>query len=69
MKEIPEAITFYENYPGGTAEAMIAFARRHVEAALKAASEKAEAIYTGDRMHPVVNKDSITNAYPLTNIK
>jgi hypothetical protein len=55
-------------------EMMIAFAKLHVEAALKEASEKADTIYveedgcaTGDYYE--VDKDSILNSYPLTNIK
>jgi hypothetical protein len=57
------------------AEHMIEFAKLHVEEALKSASENAERkkVYNG---HPqrlivkrVIDKDSILNAYPLTNIK
>ena len=57
-------------------EAIIDFTKLHVEAALKAASDKAlmeedwrwdgeneNHVYTG------IDKDSIINAYPLTNIK
>lgn len=53
----------------------IQFAKLHVEAALKEASEKAkihsEQIITlgGRRYEESVDKDSILNAYPLTNIK
>jgi len=57
-----------------TLEAMIEFAKMHVEAALKEASEKAKTIYiepdgcaTGDYYD--VDKDSILNSYPLENIK
>ncbi len=53
--------------------AMIEFAKLHVEAALKAASEKAEIKYiepdgcaTGDYYD--IDKDSILNSYPLENI-
>ena len=47
---------------------MIEFAKLHVEAALKEANRKVIVTYyynEGIR----VNKDSILNAYPLTNIK
>lgn len=51
---------------------MIEFAKLHVEAALKVASENScaemETEMNGDR-YPVVIKDSILNAYPLTLIK
>jgi len=54
--------------------AMIEFAKLHVEAALKEASEKAKTIYiepdgcaTGDYYD--VDKDSILNSYPLYKIK
>ena len=56
---------------------MIEFAKLHVEAALKAASEKAsvtpidhEEISEGS-FRPIwgVDDDSILNSYPLTNIK
>jgi len=52
---------------------MIEFAKLHVEAALKEASKQAivnidacEKIDGGD---PIVDKESILNAYPLKNIK
>lgn len=56
-------------------QAMIEFAKLHVEAALEAASKKATIkdevahFQEGSYMVSVVNKDSIVNAYPLTNIK
>lgn len=56
-------------------DAMIEFARMHVEAALKEASEKAkccdDAIVDLDHtiIDAYVEKDSILNSYPLTNIK
>jgi len=57
----------------GTKELMIEYAKLHVEAALRTASEKAELDYwEGDcqlcRCN-VINKDSILDAYPLTLIK
>ena len=52
-------------------EAMIEFAKLHVEAALKAASENSE--LEGDEEsnfdYICINKQSILNAYPLENIK
>ena len=51
------------------AEKLIEFAKLHVEAALKAASEDAhtkDVPYTDD---VEVDKDSILSAYPLENIK
>ena len=54
------------------AEAMIEFAKLHVEAALKHASEKAELSnkpkFSGD-YNLVVDEDSILNSYPLNKIK
>ena len=56
--------------------AMIEFAKLHVEAALKEASEKATAfsktsVYGGEsiRKRATVSTSSILNAYPLDNIK
>lgn len=53
--------------------AMIEFAKLHVEAALKEASEKAHHYHIStwkcEGVQPEVNKDSILNAYPLENIK
>ena len=55
-------------------QAMIEFAKLHVEAALKEASKKAKVrIIQGDfgvfDTRPSVKKNSILNAYPLENIK
>lgn len=55
--------------------AMIEFAKLHVEAALKAASEKGEALvrtngeWTSSKVTARVNKESILNSYPLEKIK
>lgn len=49
-------------------EAMIEFAKLHVEAALKEAGQKASMDEPIIRVF-YINKDSILNAYPLTNIK
>ncbi len=72
-------------YPGTSiSECMIEFAKLHVEAALKKASKNAKAslgkdwIRKEETIHPgqlvdtiiiKVDKDSILNSYPLTNIK
>jgi len=51
---------------------MIEFAKLHVEAALKAAIEKIEmdVEYDTDRIaYPLLEEQSILNAYPLENIK
>jgi len=83
MKKIPTACAFITNHPGhltGDVDdetLMIEFAKMHVEAALKEASEKAtvtpidhEEISEGS-FRPIwgVDDDSILNSYPLTNIK
>lgn len=49
----------------------IEYAKRHVTAALKAASEQAEITYTEEKTwdFTIVDKQSILNSYPLTNIK
>ena len=80
MEKVPTACEFITSTPGhltGDVDdetLMIEFAKMHVEAALKEASEKADTIYveedgcaTGDYYE--VDKDSILNSYPLTNIK
>jgi hypothetical protein len=77
---IPTARQFYDNHISDDCVVMmIEFAKLHVEAALKEASEKVRQIedpyaYTGNTgsEYPadyIVDKDSILNAYPLTNIK
>ncbi len=50
---------------------MVAFAKLHVEAALKAASENAHITFYAERARDPwqVNEKSILNAYPLINIK
>ncbi len=61
-------------WTNGVLDDMIEFAKLHVEAALKAVSEKADVEYiepdgcaTGDYYE--IDKDSILNSYPLANIK
>ena len=49
-------------------KAMIEFAKLHVEAALKAASENATSYVIGG-LTSEVDEDSVLNAYPLTYIK
>lgn len=63
---------FEENaYPGTPiSECMIEFAKLHVETALKIASENAETKWVEYTDHDYeIDKDSILNAYLLTNIK
>jgi hypothetical protein len=56
-------------------EQKIAFAKLHVKSALKAASEKGEAVvrtnsqWTSSKVTASVNKASILNSYLLKNIK
>lgn len=73
MKELPTAEEFlYENDMRKlTTTAMIEFAKLHVEAALKAASEDAEGVDEDGYYVPnsSIDKQSILQAYPLTNIK
>ncbi len=54
-----------------TLDAMKEFAKLHVEAALKAACETKILGYHGSGMYKryEADRDSILNAYPLTNIK
>ena len=63
-QEIYDAIAEYE-------EEKISFAKRHCEAALKAASINAEIEEKRDPgdLYYIVNKNSILNSYPLKNIK
>lgn len=80
MGEIPTALEFMKANISNVKylqEIMIEFAKLHVEAALKAASEKAtvtpidhEEISEGS-FRPIwgVDDDSILNSYPLENIK
>lgn len=50
--------------------AMVEFAVIHVEAALKSASENAEMKWVKYTEHDYeIDKDSILNSYPLSNIK
>ena len=78
---IPTAAEFLKEYELGNTgkidiedakEAIIEFAKLHVEAALKEASENATTFnkpkFKGD-INYVVDEDSILNAYPLENIK
>jgi len=75
MEKLPTAKDFLKNkltyceYKDVVYKEMIEFAKLHVEAALKAAAENADTrliIYTDDEE---IDKSSILNAYPLTNIK
>jgi hypothetical protein len=71
MSNIPTAEEFLRGKPFSIESIynnMIEFAKLHVEAALKEASENAESYVIGG-LTSEVDKDSILNAYPLTNIK
>jgi len=77
MSKLPTAeevyTDFHFNYKGdnnSVIEAMAEFAKLHVEAALKAASENADTL-KGEvyASKGCIDKDSILNAYPLNNIK
>ena len=66
MNKIPTAEEQLEIYGTSHAiEAMKEFAKLHVEAALKAASENADLIETDGDIDP----NTIINAYPLSKIK
>ena len=78
MTQLPTAKEFFNQWDevsGDTFEwelMMKEFAKLHVKAALEAASEKAHTIHIDCGILGVieeVDKDSILNAYPLTNIK
>jgi hypothetical protein len=76
MEKIPTAREFYDKHDSDDCVVMmIDFAKMHVEAALKAASEKAKITYeysgnTGSEYcDEFVDKDSILNSYPSENIK
>lgn len=77
MKTVPTAEEFLESRVFNKTKEqitiiMIEFAKFHVEAALKNAYEKAEITnkpkFKGD-YNPIVDEDSILNAYPVENIK
>jgi len=75
--DIPTALEFFIKQKTYTniEQFMIEFAKLHVQAALKEASEKAKIKYeysgnTGSEYcDEYVDHNSILNAYPLTNIK
>jgi len=67
---IPSALEFYdlpENYEKNSIEIMIEFAKLHCEAQREAILENVETHIQGESM--IIDKESIKNAYPLTNIK
>ena len=75
MEKIPTADNYLKRYIGKAiigygdiSHLMIEFAKLHVKAALKEASEKGYITYSkfGDE---IIHKDSILNSYPLDNIK
>jgi hypothetical protein len=76
MEKIPTAREFYDKHDSDDCVVMmIDFAKMHVEAALKKASENAKIRYdysgnTGSEYcDEFVDKDSILNSYPSENIK
>lgn len=86
MEKIPtaeeylkESDTYDKDYPTislyDAEQCMIEFAKLHVEAALKEASENAKAHidhngeWVSTNVKSRVNKESILNSYPLENIK
>jgi hypothetical protein len=73
---VPTALEFFMKQKKYTniEQFMIEFAKLHVDAALKKASDEAEVFKDLDIKNTTygmigVNSDSILNAYPLTNIK
>ncbi len=81
MTTIPTALEFLNRDESGVfnevdiTQAMIGFAKLHVEAALQAASQKAKAdteiahFAEGSYKAPVVDKSTILTSYPLDNIQ
>jgi hypothetical protein len=73
--QIPTAEQFLNRDESGVfnevdiAQAMIEFAKLHVKLALKAASENAQTECDEGGELGFVNKETILDAYPLTNIK
>ena len=70
---IPTAEKFFMKFkhthgPDNHHKALIEFAKMHVEAALEAASEKAECYESMEGMYEV-KKRSVLNSYPESNIK
>ena len=77
MEKIPTATKFLDekgkyllNGDVDITRTMIEFAKLHVEAALKAASENVETKWVEYTDHDYeIDKESILNSYPSTNIK
>ena len=84
MKQLPTAETVLDDvwrkvhkqnpnsfWTTSAEQAMIEFAKLHVQAALESASEKASVNWdgAGADLDAFVNKQSILNAYPLDNIQ
>ena len=74
-KQIPTALEFLNRDESGVynevdiTQAMIEFAKFHVEAALQAASENAQPEYDEGGALGFIDKETVLNAYPLDNIK
>lgn len=76
---IPSAVEFLHNFPGEPNDdtiflAMEEFAKAHVKAALAEASKKVQLTdfaseFLQEGAYDAIDKESILNAYPLSNIK
>lgn len=66
LKALVDPQSWYSSAQGAMTicNVMVEFAQMHVQAALKEAGEKVTANFNAE-----VDKNSILNAYPLTNIK
>lgn len=64
-----DSSVFKEGHYFAIEQAMIEFAKLHVEAALKEASEKASVYADEGGYSEFVDEQSILNSYPLENIK
>jgi hypothetical protein len=64
-----ESLDSFEEFdhPKDVVKYMVEFAKYHIEQALQEAYKKADLEYYGDEV--CYNKESILNAYPLTNVK
>jgi hypothetical protein len=72
VQEFLESNNLPDVLSGGTLDfALTEFAKFHVEKALRTASEEAYLIESikHSAIYDTIDKDSIINAYPLTNIK
>lgn len=68
LREVINDDDLFFFYKGVVCEFAKEFAKLHVEAALESASQNAESYIIGG-LTSKVDKESVLNAYPLTNIK